>query len=140
MACRAASSWTCSHDGTRVTKPGTLQGRVILLVEDEFLLAEVVSEALQEAGAVVIGPVGWVDEALALVARHNNTLFAAVLDINLHGTMSYPVADALMAYGIPVVFTTGYDADAIEVAYQGCPRCQKPLRAEALLSTLAALG
>lgn len=117
-----------------------LRGRTILLVEDEFLLAELVGEALEEAGATVIGPVGWVDEALALVARHGATLDAAVLDINLHGALSYPIADALMAHGIPVVFTTGYDADAIDPAYQGCARCQKPLHAESLLSTLAALG
>ena len=118
----------------------SLRGRTILVVEDEFLLAELVGEALEEAGATVIGPVGWVDEALALVARHGATLDAAVLDINLHGALSYPIADALMAHGVPVVFTTGYDASAIEAAYQGCARCQKPLHAEALLSALVALG
>ena len=114
-----------------------LHGRTILVVEDEFMLAELVSELLQEAGATVLGPVGWVDEALDLVERHGAAIDGAVLDINLHGSTSYPIADALLARGVRLVFTTGYDADAMGDAYQGCPRCQKPLDPDTLLTTLA---
>ena len=126
-----------------MTKPAAatghaaLQGRTILVVEDEFLLAELVGELLQDAGATVLGPVGWVNEALDLIDRHGPAIDAAVLDINLHGFASYPIADALLARGVRLVFTTGYDAGAIGAAYQGCLRCQKPLDPGTLLATVA---
>jgi DNA-binding response OmpR family regulator len=114
-----------------------LTGSRILVVEDEFLVAEYLSEILRAAGAEVLGPLGRVGETLAFVEAEKDRLDAVVLDVNLHGQSSFPIADLLVQKGIRFVFTTGYDGGAIDAAYRGYPRCEKPFREEALLAALA---
>ena len=104
----------------------TISGRHILLVEDDFLIAGDFAAALQAAGAMVVGPVASVSEAQDLIAR-TERLDGAVIDIHLKGELSYPVADALMARRIPVVFATGYDRDSVPERYAGIVLCEKPV-------------
>jgi CheY-like chemotaxis protein len=113
-----------------------LKGRQILVVEDDYLVGITLVEMLEEAGAVGLGPVGRVDEALAFVERNVETIDGVVLDINLHGRRSYPIADLLSERGIRFVFTTGYDASAVDSGYSDYPRCQKPCQASALIAAL----
>jgi two-component SAPR family response regulator len=113
-----------------------LAGRRILVVEDEFLVAEYLGEILRSAGAQVLGPLGRVAEALAFVEANKDGMDAVVLDVNLHGQPSFPIADLLVRHGIRFVFTTGYDGAAIDAAYRNYPRCEKPFCAEALLAAL----
>ncbi len=115
----------------------TLAGRRILVVEDEFLVAEYLGEILRSAGADVLGPVGRVAEALEFLRGNPGPLDAVVLDVNLHGQPSFPIADELIRLGVRFVFTTGYDSGAIDAAYRAYPRCEKPFREEALLAALA---
>jgi CheY-like chemotaxis protein len=118
-----------------------LRGKVILIVEDEYLLASDLEQLLQHHGATVAGPVGSVLDALALVKRENDRLDAAVLDVNLRGERVYPVADTLIERGVPIVFTTGYDEMLVAKRYIGMPRCQKPIDKAALFRMLVqALG
>jgi CheY-like chemotaxis protein len=77
-----------------------LTGLSILVVEDEFLLAEALVDGLERCGASVVGPVPTVEKALKAVASADRIDFA-VLDINLRGQMVYPVADALKERGVP---------------------------------------
>jgi len=114
-----------------------LAGRRILVVEDEFLVAEYIVEILRSAGAEVLGPLHALDEALAYFDAYVAGLDAVVLDVNLHGHPSYPIADILTRHGIGFVFTTGYDGSALDAAYRGHPRCEKPFREETLLAALA---
>jgi CheY-like chemotaxis protein len=114
-----------------------LEGRRILVVEDDYLVAEDICAILQDAGAVAVGPVGRVSEALELIRRNKDSLDGVVLDIDLHGETSYPVADALVAHDIPFIFATGYNTDAIRSAYHHYPRCLKPVD---LLHLLRGLG
>ena len=86
---------------------GGLQGRHVLVVEDEYLLAEDLRMTLERYGAEVLGPVPSVGEAMASIADHPE-LDGAVLDMNLRGNMVFPVADMLVARGITFFFTTGY--------------------------------
>lgn len=104
----------------------SLNGRRVLVVEDEYLLAEDLRAALERQGAEVMGPVATVAGALDLLRRGPAPVIA-ILDINLQGEMVYPVADALRARGIPFIFATGYDAQAIPPAYAGVPRAEKPV-------------
>lgn len=113
-----------------------LRGRRVLVVEDEYLLAEDVGEELERQGATVVGPVPSVRDALALLASEPAP-HAAILDINLGGEMAYPVADALRARGIPFVFATGYDAEAIPETYAGVPRIEKPVLLREITAALA---
>ena len=117
-----------------------LEGRRILVVEDDYLLAQLLVDVLEEAGARVVGPIGWMEEAVAFVEGNTERLDAAVLDINLHGARSYPVADALALVSVRFVFTTGYGAGSIESRYSHHPRCEKPFDESALIAALAGLN
>jgi len=61
-----------------------------------------------------------------------------VLDINVRGTMTFPVADVLRARGIPIIFTTGYQASAVPPRFQGTPLLQKPFTMTAFKDVLRA--
>jgi CheY-like chemotaxis protein len=84
----------------------TIQGKRILIVEDEFLIATTASEMLEELGAIIVGPAATVPQALNLVEKE--AIDIALLDINLYGQSSSVVATSLESQGIPVVFATGY--------------------------------
>jgi CheY-like chemotaxis protein len=112
-------------------------GRRILLVEDEALLAELLEDMLADLGCVVVGPAARVAQALALIA--SEAIDAALLDINLAGQMSYPVADALAARGLPFTFATGYRQDSLPSGYRIFPVLRKPFRLSELREALAEL-
>ena len=108
----------------------------ILVVEDEYLIAYDMQQGLQEAGAIVLGPVPSVEEALELL-RGEPDVDGAVLDINLAGEKVFPVADALAARGIRFVFATGYDASAVPPAYRHITRYDKPVEAATIARALS---
>ena len=114
---------------------GGLAGRRVLIVEDNSLIAGAMAHMLKTKGLDIIGPVGTVNEALALV-NVCGRIDGAVLDVNLHGKMAYPVVDALRSKSVPVVFMTGYDRRSIEPDYADVPCMQKPLTAERLIRAL----
>lgn len=101
-----------------------LSGRRILLVEDEVMVAWALEDMLAALGCAVVGPAARVDQALALIDTIE--VDAAVLDINLNGEESYPVADALASRGVPFVFSTGYHKSEVRDAYRALPMLQKP--------------
>lgn len=103
-----------------------IAGRHILLVEDEYFIADDMVRCFEASGAEIIGPAASVEEALALVAA-TARIDGAVLDLSLRGQMSFPVADALAPRGIPYVFATGYDKSMIPGPYGHVTRCEKPV-------------
>jgi DNA-binding response OmpR family regulator len=119
-----------------MTTPHLLKGRNILVVEDEMMVAMMLEDILQEAGCNVIC-VGHLEQA-TLLARERD-LDAAVLDENLHGQRSYPVADALVARRVPFVFATGYGETNLREIYPGRPVIAKPYRDTDVLAALAVL-
>ena len=85
----------------------------IMIVEDEALVALMVEDLLKDFGCEISGSFGAVDDALAYLrdaAAPPPALDGAVLDVNIGGTMVFPVAERLRAAGIPFVFATGYGA------------------------------
>ena len=84
----------------------------VLLAEDEFVIAQSLSLALQDAGATILGPAATTEQALRLLER-TDRVDAAVLDVNLRGDTVYAVADALLARAVPFIFTTGYMASTL---------------------------
>ena len=116
---------------------GSLAGCRILVIEDDFLVAEVVLDMLEDEGAEVLGPIGAIDEAVAFVAEQVTTFDHVVLDLNLRGVKSYPVADELARRNVPFVFMTGYDKGALDEAYRDYPHCTKPITRVELLAALA---
>ena len=115
-----------------------LQGCRILIVEDEYLLADDLSHALESAGAKVLGPLGSVEDATAFIAGEPS-IDAAVLDVNLRGDMVFPVADALRARGVPFAFATGYDQWALPQRFADAPRVEKPFKADKVAALLGPL-
>jgi CheY-like chemotaxis protein len=103
-----------------------LHNRRILVVEDDYLLADDLRYALEKGGAIVLGPVPRVEMALKLI-NCGPTLDGALLDINLAGEMVFPVADALAARNVCFLFTTGYAASDVPPKYRHVARCEKPL-------------
>ena len=114
---------------------GSLSNSRVLVVEDEFYIADEMASALRKLGAEVVGPVPTKDKALALLASED-TIDAAVLDINLKGQAVYPVADALTERGVPFVFATGYDRAAVPPEYHRVPLWEKPFNPQALAQAL----
>lgn len=114
-----------------------LAGRRVLLVEDEYFIADEMACSFEASGAEVVGPVGSVQSALDLIAEAER-LDGAVLDVNLRGDKSYPVADSLLARGVPFVFATGYDAISIPARYAHVTRCEKPVDPEKIGKALFA--
>jgi PAS domain S-box-containing protein len=107
-------------------------GNRLLLVEDEALTGMMMSDMLTDLGFDVIGPFGRVADAMAAIKRED--FHAAVLDVNLDGEVVYPVADAVLARGVPFVFVTGYSADGIDRRFAQVPVLQKPIERQMLQS------
>lgn len=96
----------------------------VLFVEDEALVAMLIEDMLLDLGIEVVGPASKVDHALALAQEAQ--IEAAVLDINVGGQSTYPVADVLRARGVPVIFATGYGSSALPERFRGTPTLHKP--------------
>ena len=111
-----------------------LPGDEILLVEDEPLIAMMLTDMLSELGLQVDGPHGSLADAIA--AAKTNTLKAAILDVNLRGEKVYPVARLLSDRHIPFVFITGYARDSIDSNFSEVPVLQKPIERQKLRNIL----
>jgi CheY-like chemotaxis protein len=115
-----------------------LRGRRILVVEDEYLLADDISRALAEAGAEVLGPVASARAAEAIIASEER-IDAAVLDINLRDGAVFPAADTLAERDIPFAFATGYEQWSLPERFQDRPLVEKPFKASQITALLMPL-
>lgn len=96
----------------------------VLVAEDEFLLASLLEQDLISAGHLVVGPFTHIGSAMQ--AANDEPLDLAILDINLNGEMSYPVADKLLLRGVPLILLTGYGATDLPERFRAFPRIAKP--------------
>jgi CheY-like chemotaxis protein len=115
-----------------------LAGRRIFVVEDEVMVLWMLVDMLAAFGCEVVGPAGRLSQALKILDEATD-IDAAVLDINLNGEKSYPVADALAARGVPFVFSSGYQRDRLLNGYKTCPMIQKPYGRSTLSDALIQL-
>ncbi len=115
-----------------------LRGRVVLLVDDDFCGARDTQQALQHAGASVIGPFGDSESALRGIADRNPS--CAILDFHLRDGTRFNVAEALLNKGVPILFVTGADSAAIPPDFSTVPVLQKPVDVTALLRLAAKLS
>jgi len=115
-----------------------LKGLRVLVVEDDFDVAEALRAVLVSAGCEVVGPVSTVEDACELAKTA--TLDAAVLDIALSPGTSAPVARALLYRGCPFVFVTGFsNVDMLPEELRGYRVLLKPVDAETLRSAIHSL-
>lgn len=120
------------------TSVSVLAGKRVLVIEDEYLIADDVAAELRLAGAEVIGPAGSMPHGIRLMAQAA-PVDMAVLDINLRETLAYPLLDQLIEAGVRVVITSGYDEDMIPERYRHLPRCDKPTSAVNVVRVLDAV-
>lgn len=111
--------------------------RRVLVVEDEWLIANEVEQDLSEAGFSIVGPVGSVERALEAIEA--GRIDAAVLDVRLQSEDSYPVAERLQERKIPFLFITGYSSGEIADRYRRHACLQKPFSSRGLLEAVAGI-
>jgi CheY-like chemotaxis protein len=110
----------------------------ILVVEDEMLVAMNIEDMLLDLGHEVAGIASRLAPALALAKEA--AIDAAMLDVNLAGEPSFPVADLLIERGVPFLFATGYGIQGIAEPYRRHPIIQKPFRLADLEEALGVLA
>jgi len=116
----------------------TLDGMRILIVEDNFIVADSLRFVIGGYGGRVSAIAPTIEKALE--ALGTAPVDVAVLDINLGGTSVAPLAEHLQAQGIPFVFLTGYgDSELLPAALRAAPRFDKPVNAERLIHALRRL-
>jgi DNA-binding response OmpR family regulator len=113
-----------------MTMPPRTTGRRILLVEDEAMIAMLVEDMLEDLGHKLVKVATRLEEALALT--RSEVFDLAILDLNLGGALTYPVADMLRDKGVPFIFATGYGSGGLKEAYSDLPTLHKPFNQEAL--------
>jgi len=116
-----------------------LTGKRVLVVEDEALVTMLLEEGLIDMGCEIADTASRLDDALE---KANSLLFdVAILDVNLHGQKTFPIAEVLSSRGIPFVFSTGYEASSLPLSLQQAPVLQKPFQQQDLEQALGtALG
>ncbi|MCA0199853.1 MAG: response regulator [Proteobacteria bacterium] len=103
-----------------------LAGLRILIVEDDALVALNLQEFVESLGCAVIGPTGRLAEALDVLDRV--PIDGAMLDINLHGEMVYPLAERLAERQIPMMFCSGHAfTQAVPSKFRSYPQVAKPM-------------
>ena len=112
-----------------------LAGRRVLVVEDEYFIADEIREGLVALGAEVVGPFPHFKDAAA-VLDNGKQIDVALLDVNVRSEMVFPLARALRSRDVPMVFTTGYDKSSLGAEFQDVVLWQKPLNLSTALPSL----
>jgi CheY-like chemotaxis protein len=123
-------------EGGSLADPPQFDGRRVLVVEDDAMIAMLIEDMLADLGCTVIGPAHDLADALDL-AGAAAALDVAVLDVNLAGKPVFAVADALREKGVPTIFATGYGDLALRDTDRGSPVLQKPYNTNGLARALS---
>jgi DNA-binding NtrC family response regulator len=115
-----------------------LNGLRLLIAEDEFLIAIDLRAEVIALGGVVVSVAGTIAQALA--AASDGTINAALLDINLNGEASFPVAHALQARHLPFAFVTGHGSAVLPESFGMAPILRKPFSRDELAKVLRRLA
>ncbi|WP_024508551.1 response regulator [Bradyrhizobium sp. ARR65] len=115
-----------------------LIGRRVLVIEDEYFIADDITRELASLGAEVIGPLGEIEEAQRVLSACT-VIDAALLDINIRSSMIFPLARELKARNVPFVFTTGYEKASLSPEFQDVPVFEKPLDLPAMSRSLVGM-
>jgi DNA-binding response OmpR family regulator len=108
----------------------------VLVVEDEAMIAMLVEDMVLDFGSEVVGPVANLNDAINLA--RSAELDAAILDINVGGSVIFPVADILTERGISLIFATGYGSKGLPPRFQNSPTLPKPFSYQSLAAALRA--
>jgi CheY-like chemotaxis protein len=107
-----------------IVSPSAVSGLQILVVEDESMVAMMIEDMLEDLGHHVVATAGRMPDASKLVLNASADL--AILDVNLNGAETYPLAASLASRKIPFIFATGYGPSGIKPEWSSVPVLQKP--------------
>jgi CheY-like chemotaxis protein len=103
-----------------------IEGARIFVVEDESVITMLLQDMFEELNCEVVSLASRFQDALD---KANTLSFeVAILDVNLNGQRTFPIAEALVARGLPFIFATGYGAAAVPEIFRAAPVLQKPFR------------
>jgi two-component SAPR family response regulator len=109
----------------------TAEQPTILLLEDDLLLAMDMEDYLIRTGNRIVGPFGRIADALDAIPR--NALDGAIIDLNLHGELSFPVIELLKERNVPFIVCSGYaELPEVKARLSGLPLLAKPWTAQKL--------
>jgi len=111
-----------------------LSGLRILVVEDDYIVADECGALLRKHGAEILGPVPDIARARACLGAAPPDCI--LLDINLKGEMAFDLAREIVVRGIPLVFTTSYDSSVLPASLRGRTLLQKPIETRALIQAV----
>lgn len=112
---------------------------IVLIVEDEYLLAFDLATSFEDYGLTVLGPASTIERALALITEAEE-IDCAVLDVSIRDEMVFPVARVLSERGIPFVFTTGYEKSVFAGEFPDVEIYTKPLDIGRVTAEISALA
>jgi CheY-like chemotaxis protein len=118
------------------TSEDLLNGARVLVVEDEAAISMLLEDMLLDFGCEVVGPAARLSKALEMA--ESESFVVAILDVNVAGEPIYPVAEAIVRRGLPLVFSTGYGGAGIREPFRDRPVVQKPFSQQDLKRTLIA--
>jgi len=111
-----------------------LSGRRVFVVEDESLVTMLIEDTLADIGCEIAGLASRFNDAME--KAQSLAFDVAILDVNLNGQHTFPIAMALTERGLPFVFATGYGVSKLPTAFQAIPVLQKPFQQRALEQAL----
>ena len=112
-----------------------LSGRSILVIEDEMLILMMIEDMLSDLGCKSISVASKIGQAITLI--DGQVFDAAMVDLNLSGIESYPIADALIARDVPYFFSTGSSVTNIKDGYRDRDVLKKPFTFDQLSNMLS---
>jgi len=115
---------------------GDLSDCRVLVIEDESLVAMLIQDTLADIGCEVVGVASRFDDAFA--KAESLSFDVAILDVNLNGRQTFPIAEALAERRRAFVFSTGYGAASVPASFQNMPILQKPFQQRDLEQALRA--
>ncbi len=120
-----------SRDETAASR---LQGKRVLVIEDEALIAMVLGDYLEQFGCVLVGPAHSLEKARALI--ESKDFDAALVDANLAGKRVDELALALTQKNVPFAFVTGYGRDALPQGFHNAVAVDKPFTPDQVRNAL----
>ncbi len=133
---------TEQHESVLVAKDDNLSergvglaGRRVLVVEDEFMVSALIEDILLDRGCQIAGVASRLNDALE--KAKSLSFDVAIVDVNLNGQQSLPVAETLAKRHIPFVLASGYGASGLSEAFPNVPILQKPFHQEDLASAIS---
>ena len=116
-------------------RQNSLAGARVLVVEDEFLIADDLARALRRCGAEPVGPVGTISDAHRLIT--NELPDAAILDLNLHGVNAAELVEHLADNHVPCLIVSGYGERSFPQGLRAVASLEKPVSYDQVTKKLA---